>query len=72
MEVGSLGELVELLGTGREICVRHSAAVEADAQQTSRDYESGLPLPGLAALDLAPPVWWSRPTADWLMRQSGT
>lgn len=68
-EIASLGELIGLLGTGRKVYVRYSAGPEADAEQTSRDYESGLPLPGLAALDLEPPAWWSRPTADWLARQ---
>lgn len=67
--VGGLGELIELLGAARKVYVRHSAGPEADGEQASRDYESGLPLPGLAVLDLAPPDWWSRPTADWLARQ---
>jgi hypothetical protein len=67
--IGNLSDLAELLAGGRRIYLRYSAGPEADRDGTSRDYESGLPLPGLAALDLHPPDWWTRPTTDWLARQ---
>ncbi|MBW3611065.1 MAG: hypothetical protein KY438_06000, partial [Actinobacteria bacterium] len=36
---------------------------------TSRDYESGLELPGLSTNPLDPEEWWSRPLEDWLSRR---
>jgi hypothetical protein len=54
---------------GREIYLRYSRGPEADAQQASRDYESGLELPGLSVVPLTPPTWWRRPVPDWLARQ---
>jgi hypothetical protein len=51
------------------VYLRYSRGPEADAQRASRDYESGLELPGLSAVPLSPPAWWSRPVADWLARQ---
>jgi hypothetical protein len=67
--VRQLGDLAELACDGREIYLRYSRGPEVDAQQTSRDYESGLELPGLSVVPLTPPAWWSRPVPDWLARQ---
>ncbi|HEX4791031.1 MAG TPA: DUF6098 family protein, partial [Actinospica sp.] len=69
LTVRTLDGLVGLLAAGLKVHLRYSAGPEADRDETSRDYESGLPLPGLASLDLDPPSWWTRPTADWLARQ---
>jgi hypothetical protein len=67
--VGSIEELTGLLADERKVYLRYSAGPGADSSQSSRDYESGLELPGLAALDLTAPSWWTRPLADWLARQ---
>ena len=67
--IGQLGELAELACDGRQVYLRYSRGPEADAHQASRDYESGLELPGLSVIPLAPPAWWSRPVPDWLARQ---
>jgi Family of unknown function (DUF6098) len=67
--IRQLGELTELVCDGRQVYLRYSLGPEADAHQVSRDYESGLELPGLSVIPLAPPAWWSRPVPDWLARQ---
>lgn len=69
--VRSLEELAGLLARRPEhrVYLRYSAGPDADRNQVSRDYESGLALPGLAVLDLDPPPWWARPVTDWLARQ---
>ncbi|HEX4791504.1 MAG TPA: DUF6098 family protein [Actinospica sp.] len=69
LTVRTLDGLAGLLAVGLKVHLRYSAGPEADRGQTSRDYESGLALPGLATLDLDPPPWWTRPTGDWLARQ---
>ena len=67
--IDTLTELAELTAATSNVHLRYSAGPDADHAETSRDYESGLPLPGLAALDLDPPPWWTRPASDWLARQ---
>jgi len=54
--IGQLGELAELACDGRQVYLRYSRGPEADAHQASRDYESGLELPGLSVIPLAPPA----------------
>ena len=67
--LGQLSELAEL-ATGRpRAYLRYSHGPEADARESSRDYESGLELPGLSVVSLAPPAWWRRPAEDWVARQ---
>ena len=67
--IRQLDQLAEIArGTG-ETYLRYSMGPDADAHQTSCDYESGLELPGLSAVPLTPPRWWRRPVADWLARQ---
>ena len=67
--IRQLDQLAEIArGTG-ETYLRYSMGPDADAHQTSCDYESGLELPGLSAVPLTPPRWWCRPVADWLARQ---
>jgi Family of unknown function (DUF6098) len=64
-----LGQLAQLVAEREATYLRYSRGPAADAHQTSRDYESGLELPGLSVVPLAPPDWWHRPAADWLARQ---
>jgi hypothetical protein len=52
-----------------DVYLRYSRGPMDDHQRTSRDYESGLQLPGLSVVPLAPPAWWGRPVEDWLARQ---
>jgi hypothetical protein len=67
--VEKLSDLAEMVTRGDELYLRHSGGPEPDADGTSRDYESGLELPGLSVVPLRPPEWWSRPLEDWVARQ---
>jgi hypothetical protein len=64
-----LDQLAVIVTGELETYLRYSLGPEVDALQTSRDYESGLELPGLSVVPLTPPAWWSRPVPDWLARQ---
>jgi hypothetical protein len=66
--IHGLDQLAEI-ACGGGAYLRHSLGPETDAHQTSRDYESGLELPGLSVVPLTPPDWWHRPVSDWLARQ---
>ncbi|MPZ72663.1 MAG: hypothetical protein GEU74_05435 [Nitriliruptorales bacterium] len=63
----SLDELLRLVRPG--VFVRYSKGPEDDDGSTSRDYESGLDLPGLSVNPLCPELWWTRPLDEWLARQ---
>ncbi|WP_067964285.1 DUF6098 family protein [Nocardiopsis trehalosi] len=65
----SFAELVALVGARDRLYLRYSHGPEADADTVSRDYESGLELPGLSSTVLDPEPWWTRPLDDWLARQ---
>jgi hypothetical protein len=52
-----------------DVYLRFSRGPVDDRDRTSRDYESGLELPGLSAIPLAPAPWWDRPWEDWVARQ---
>ena len=67
--VRRLDELAELVTRGPQPYLRYSHGPEADARESSRDYESGLELPGLSVVPLVPPRWWHRPARDWVARQ---
>jgi hypothetical protein len=67
--IDQLDELAEVSVGQPEIYLRYSKGPAADAQKTSRDYESGLDLPGLSVVPLRPPQWWTRPACDWVARQ---
>jgi hypothetical protein len=67
--IRQLGQLAELACDDQDVYLRYSRGPEADAQRASRDYESGLELPGLSVIPLTPPAWCSRPVPDWLARQ---
>jgi hypothetical protein len=64
----ALCRLVEQSPAGT-LYVRYSEGPEADRAERSRDYESGLPLPGLSANSLTPEPWWTRPPEDWVARR---
>lgn len=49
--------------------VRYSKGPDDDRQSNSRDYESGLELPGLSVNPLQPEQWWTRPLDEYLARQ---
>lgn len=63
----SLAELEELIERG--LFIRFSRGPEADRGRRSKDYESGLELPGLSVNPLRPEPWWTRPVVEWLARQ---
>ena len=65
--LNTLDELCDLATDGTY--VRFSKGPEDDADGGSRDYESGLDLPGLSVNPLDPEQWWSRPLQEWLARQ---
>lgn len=67
--IDTLDQLAEIVAARDKTYLRHSRGPEADAEGTSRDYESDLDLPGLSAVPLNPPGWWRRPIEDWLARQ---
>ena len=52
-----------------ELFLRFSRGPEEDRGTHSRDYESGLQLPGLSVSPLQPEAWWTRPVVEWLARQ---
>jgi hypothetical protein len=64
-----LDELVHLVRARPGLFVRYSKGPDHDRRNTSRDYESGLELPGLSTNPLDPEGWWSRPLEDWLSRR---
>jgi hypothetical protein len=65
--IKSLRELEQFVAPDRYL--RVSSGPDKDAGSTSRDYESGLDLPGLSVNPLAPASWWTRPRQEWLARQ---
>lgn len=67
--IGGLAALASLVGSTEDLYLRYSRGPRYDRQSTSRDYESGLALPGLSATVLTPEPWWTRPLTDWLARQ---
>lgn len=65
-----LETLAELAArTGPPIFVRFSKGPAHDRDRCSRDYESGLELPGLSVNPLQPEPWWTPPTELWVARQ---
>ena len=65
----SLDELNGFVAARPEVCVRYSRGPDHDSSRRSIDYESGLELPGLSSIPLAPEPWWTRDPRDWLARQ---
>lgn len=67
--VTSLAELADLVSARDRLYLRYSDGPERDRRVVSKDYESGLELPGLSVTVLTPEPWWTRPLEDWLARQ---
>jgi Family of unknown function (DUF6098) len=68
--IDSLEEVADLVRSSeRRLFVRYSRGPDHDRARRSRDYESGLELPGLSVNPLDPEPWWTRPLEDWLARQ---
>lgn len=65
--VHSLSHLCELVT--EDSFVRFSKGPDDDRGSSSRDYESGLDLPGLSVNPLQPEQWWTRPLEEYLARQ---
>lgn len=67
--IDRLDRLTDFARPGSGVFLRYSRGPDADQHEASRDYESGLALPGLSVVPLTPPDWWRRPVPDWLARQ---
>jgi hypothetical protein len=67
--ISDLAQLTAIVNGAAETYLRYSHGPAADTGATSRDYESGLELPGLSVVPLRPPDWWTRPVPDWIARQ---
>ena len=68
--VNSLDELADLVAGRRDLYVRWSLGPDTDANGTSRDELTGVPLPGLCANPLAVEDWWEdRPLKTWVARR---
>ncbi len=67
--LGSLEELAKLVASGGTFYVRYSKGPKHDAGTVSRDYESGMDMPGLSVNPLVPEPWWDRPVEQWIARQ---
>ena len=65
--VESLKHLCQLVS--EDAFVRYSKGPDDDRRSNSRDYESGLELPGLSVNPLQPEDWWTRPLEEYLARQ---
>lgn len=62
-------EVVQLVRCREPLFIRYSEGPDRDREGPSRDYESGLRLPGLSATVLTPPPWWTLPFRDWVARR---
>jgi hypothetical protein len=67
--IDDLREVVELVEQIANVFVRYSHGPAVDAAETSRDYESGVDMPGLSVTTVAPEPWWPRPAIDWVARR---
>lgn len=69
-DLPSIDSLEHLAGLVTEdTFVRFSKGPDDDRGSVSRDYESGLELPGLSVNPLLPERWWTRPLEEYLARQ---
>lgn len=64
----NLRDLSSLVGARPGLYLRFSTGPDHDRGEVSKDYESGLELPGVSANALDAQPWWSRPLEDWLAR----
>lgn len=68
--VDDFAELVRLVESRPHLFVRYSKGpAHDDGRPGSRDYESGVDMPGLSVTTIAPEPWWTRPTEDWVARR---
>ena len=67
--IDDLHELADLVADRRHVFVRYSRGPAEDSDRPSRDYESGLDMPGLSVTPLHPETWWTRPLIDWVARR---
>lgn len=68
--VEDLTAIVELIERHGVLFLRYSKGPASDAKEgRSRDYESGLELPGLSVTVVSPEPWWTRPVEEWVARR---
>jgi hypothetical protein len=68
--VGNLAAIVVLVERHGMLYLRYSKGPTSDAEAgRSRDYESGLEMPGLSVTVVSPEPWWTRPVEDWVARR---
>jgi hypothetical protein len=67
--IDDLDEIVELAERSAPLYIRYSEGPDRDREGPSRDYESGLVLPGLSVTPLEPPEWWTPPVHQWIARR---
>ncbi|MER7208963.1 DUF6098 family protein [Streptosporangium sp. NPDC000239] len=67
--VRTFRELVDLVAERPGLFVRYSHGPERDAEESSRDYEADVDLPGLSVTTIGPEPWWTRPAEDWIARR---
>jgi len=65
-----LAAIVALVERHGDLYLRYSRGPASDAKDGhSRDYESGLELPGLSVTVVSPEPWWTRPVEEWVARR---
>jgi hypothetical protein len=65
-----LAAIVALVERHGALYLRYSRGPASDAKDGhSRDYESGLELPGLSVTVVSPEPWWTRPVEEWVARR---
>jgi hypothetical protein len=67
--IDDLNEIVQLAERDAPLYVRYSEGPHRDREGPSRDYESGLLMPGLSVTPLKPPEWWTPPARQWIARR---
>ncbi|WP_420750152.1 DUF6098 family protein [Rhodococcus sp. O3] len=68
--ITTIQELTDLVTSTPHIMLRYSRGPSHDADGGgSRDYESGVDMPGVSVTTLAPESWWPRPAVDWVARR---
>jgi Family of unknown function (DUF6098) len=68
--IEDLAAIVVLVERHGVLYLRYSKGPASDARDgPSRDYESGLELPGLSVTVVSPEPWWTRPVEEWVARR---
>lgn len=68
-EINDFQQIVQLVQLRPPLYIRYSEGPERDREGPSRDYESGLILPGLSVTSLNPPAWWTLRPEFWVARR---